>query len=149
MKLSRLLILVAAVAVMAAGAFGATVKDSAKVAPPAAIQLKPQTLCPVMGDAIDSAMYSDVQGQRIYYCCKKCEKKLLADTEKYFKKAAEDGVLFENVQKSCPVTGKPIDKKFSVDYVGRRIYFSGATCAAIFSKDPAKYLKLLDEPQKD
>jgi YHS domain-containing protein len=143
MKLSRVFAPAVVVVLMAGASFGAAVKDSSKTTTPAK-QPKPQTLCPVMGDAIDSAVYSDIQGQRIYYCCKKCEKKLQADPEKYFKKAAEDGVLFENIQKACPVTGKPIDRKFYVDYVGRRIFFSGDTCAAVFAQDPAKYLKVLD-----
>jgi YHS domain-containing protein len=128
----------------AAVSFGGVAKDSTKTAA-APKQLKPQTNCPVMGDEIDSSAYTDIQGQRVYFCCKMCDKKLRADPEKYFKKAAEQGVLFENVQKLCPVTGKAIDKRFFVDHVGRRVFFSDDTCAAQFAKDPATYLKKLDE----
>ena len=75
-----------------------------------------------------------------------CSKKLKADPEKYFKQAAEDGVLFENIQKTCPVTNTPISDKFYTDYVGRRVYFCSEKCAAKFALDPQTYLKKLDQP---
>lgn len=119
--------------------------DSAKLRP---VQLKRQTLCPVMKNPIDSAAYTDIQGQRVYHCCQACEKKLRADPDKYFEAAAAEGILFENIQKSCPVTGKPINKKFFTDYKGRRVFFSSQTCIADFLKEPKTYLNKLDAPTK-
>ena len=34
--------------------------------------LKPQTFCPVMGGPIDTTIYVDYNGMRIYFCCKGC-----------------------------------------------------------------------------
>ena len=34
--------------------------------------LKPQTFCPVMGGPIDTTIYVDYKGMRIYFCCKGC-----------------------------------------------------------------------------
>ena len=42
-------------------------------------ELHNQTLCPVMGKPIDSSAYTDIQGQRVYHCCKGCTAKLKAD----------------------------------------------------------------------
>jgi YHS domain-containing protein len=126
-------------AVAAAAVGGQAKSDSAAVR-----KLKPQTLCPVMKNPIDSSAYTDIQGQRVYHCCKGCEKKLRANPDIYFEEAAAQGVLFENIQKACPVTGKPIDKKFLMDYKGRRVYFCSNVCAAAFAKDPKKYLQILD-----
>ena len=120
--------------------FGQT-NDSAKTAPP---KLKAQTLCPVMNKPIDSSAYTDIQGQRIYHCCRGCEKELRAHPDKYFEAAAKEGVVFQNIQKTCPVTGQPIDKKFETYYKGRHIYFSSADCLAKFDASPATYLKKLD-----
>jgi YHS domain-containing protein len=112
-------------------------------------ELKPQTVCPVMGGKIDSAYYTDIQGQRVYHCCPMCSKKLKADPDKYFKKAAEQGVLFENIQTTCPVSGEKLeDKSVYTDYEGRRIYFCCKKCRGTFAKDPAKYLEKLDAPAK-
>jgi len=47
-------------------------------------------------------------------------------------------------QKTCPVTGDPIDKRFYVDHQGRRIYFCCEACIKAFKKDPDKYVKKLD-----
>lgn len=111
---------------------------------------KHQTVCPVMGGKIDSTEYTDIQGQRVYHCCAGCQKKLVAAPDKYFKKAAEQGVLFENIQKRCPVSGKALTgKEFFTDYDGRRIYFSDKDCPAKFAADPVKYLKILDKQTKE
>ena len=103
-----------------------------------------QTTCPVMGGAIDSTIYTEMQGQRIYFCCPGCIETFRADPEKYFMKAAEDRILFQNVQELCPVTGEPIDKKIFKYYKGRGLYFCCAKCLADFDADPGKYLLNMD-----
>ncbi len=109
---------------------------------------KPQTHCPVMGGKIDSTVFTDIQGQRVYHCCPGCQEKLVADPDKYFKKAFEKGIVFENIQTACPVTGKPIDKSVVTNYEGRRIYFADSAAMATFAKEPAKYLAVLDQQNK-
>lgn len=48
-------------------------------------------------------------------------------------------------QKTCPVTGDPIDKTIYTDYQGKRIYFCCPSCKADFAKDPDKYLTILKD----
>jgi YHS domain-containing protein len=111
----------------------------------AAKELKNQTHCPVMGGKIDSAVFTDIQGQRVYHCCPMCSDKLKADPDKYFKKAAEEGVLFENIQTVCPVSGKELkDRSVFSDHEGRRVYFCCEGCIAAFDKDPSTHLSKLD-----
>jgi len=107
---------------------------------------KKQTLCPVMGNKIDTTVFADIQGQRVYFCCSGCISKMKADPDEYFKKSAEQGVLFRNIQKTCPVSGDEIDTTISVDYQGRRIYFCCQGCVADFEKSPAAYLAKMDKP---
>jgi len=110
-------------------------------------ELKNQTHCPVMGGKIDSTVFTDIQGQRVYHCCPSCIPKIKADPDKYFKKAAAQGILFENIQTTCPVSGEAIDKSQGVfiDYEGRRIYFCCEKCPGDFLKEPAKYLTAMDK----
>jgi YHS domain-containing protein len=109
-------------------------------------ELTPQTNCPVMGGKIDSTLYTDIQGQRVYHCCSMCSAKLKADPDTYFKKAAEKGVLFENIQATCPVSGKKLESKtVYTDYQGRRVYFCCQGCIGKLDADPQTYLKKLDE----
>ena len=110
------------------------------------MELKKQTHCPVMGGEIDSTVFTDIQGQRVYHCCPDCISKIKADPDKYFKKAAAEGVLFENIQKTCPVSGESIDKSKFIDYEGRRIYFCCNKCIGDFKKDPGKFLSQMDKP---
>lgn len=142
-KLSLILIALASLAGLTA--FGGDNADATKKAD--AKELKPQTHCPVMGGKIDSTVFTDIQGQRVYHCCPMCGPKLKADPDKYFKKAAADGVLFENIQTRCPVSGEELENKnVFVDYDGRRIYFCCSKCKASFNaKEAKKILKKLDE----
>lgn len=111
------------------------------------VKLVNQTLCPVMGGKIDSTIYTDIQGQRVYHCCPMCSKKLKADPDTYFKQAAKKGVLFENIQTTCPVSGEPLeDKTVYTDYEGRRVYFCCKKCRGTFADAPDKYLPKLDQP---
>ena len=112
-------------------------------------ELKNQTVCPVMGGKIDSTVYTDIQGQRVYHCCSMCSNNLKAEPDKFFKKAEDAGVLFENIQTTCPVSGEKLEGKtvFS-DYDGRRVYFCCKKCRGTFAEAPAKYLGKMDAPIK-
>ncbi|MFH2050114.1 MAG: hypothetical protein ABIJ12_11765 [bacterium] len=111
----------------------------------APVELKHQTNCPVMGGVIDSSSYTDIQGQRVYHCCPMCTKALTENPDKYFKKAAEEGILFENIQTTCPVSGEELkDKTSFLDFEGRRIYFCCDDCHEKFMADPQGYLKSMD-----
>jgi len=112
--------------------------------------LKPQTVCPVLGNKIDKNVFIDYQGQRIYFCCPSCKETFLKEPEKYMKKIAEDKVLLESVQKFCPVMTEHsvpclINKNIFTDYEGRRVYFCSTKCKKIFLEDPEKYLKYLGD----
>lgn len=48
-------------------------------------------------------------------------------------------------QTTCPVMGGKIDKAIFADYDGKRIYFCCKGCPAEFAKDPAKYVKKLED----
>ena len=103
-----------------------------------------------MGGKIDSAVYTDIQGQRVYHCCPMCSDKLKKDPDKYFKKAAEEGVLFENIQETCPVSGMKLEKKeVHIDHKGRRVYFCCEGCIGAFNENPENYLAKLDIPGVD
>ena len=109
---------------------------------------KPQTTCPVMGSKINKKIYTDYQGQRVYFCCPMCKGPFAKDPEKYFKKIAESKVVLKSVQKKCTVTGKPIDRKNYVDYKGRRVYFCTSECQISFKEKPKKHLEKLNRQSK-
>ncbi len=41
----------------------------------------PQTKCPIMGDKVNPDIYADVNGKRVYVCCKGCIAKVTADPD--------------------------------------------------------------------
>ena len=48
-------------------------------------------------------------------------------------------------QATCPVMGGQINKEFYSDYEGKRVYFCCPACIPEFKKDPAKYVKKLED----
>lgn len=107
-----------------------------------------QTHCPVMGGEIDSSSYTDIQGQRVYHCCPMCTGKLEANPDKYFKAAVEKGIHFENIQKTCPVSGEALEDEVLIGFEGRKVIVCCDKCVKMFKKDPAKYLTALTEASK-
>lgn len=51
----------------------------------------PQKTCPVMGAAIDSSIYVDHDGKRVYFCCSSCVGTFKANPEKYLRKLEQLG----------------------------------------------------------
>lgn len=49
------------------------------------------------------------------------------------------------LQTTCPVGGEKIDKTVYADHEGHRVYFCCDNCKATFKKEPAKYIKQLQE----
>ena len=56
---------------------------------------KPQTTCPVMGGKINKTQYIDIEGYRIYTCCKPCIAKIKANPEKHIKQMKAAGIEIE------------------------------------------------------
>ncbi|UCF00502.1 MAG: YHS domain-containing protein [Planctomycetota bacterium] len=45
-----------------------------------------QTICPIMGEAINKDIYTEYKGKKVYFCCSGCAEKFKADPEKYIAK---------------------------------------------------------------
>ncbi|MBM4032075.1 MAG: YHS domain-containing protein [Planctomycetes bacterium] len=48
-------------------------------------------------------------------------------------------------QALCPVMGQKINKAIFADHEGKRVYFCCEGCPETFKKDPAKYIKKLED----
>jgi len=59
--------------------------------------------------------------------------------------APDAKVPVEHAQTICPVMGGKINKAIFADYQGKRVYFCCGGCPAVFAKDPAKYVKALED----
>ena len=49
----------------------------------------PQTTCPVMGGKINTKIYADHEGKRVYFCCEACPAQFKKDPKKYLAKLKE------------------------------------------------------------
>lgn len=59
---------------------------------PGASMATDQTTCPVMGGLINKNIYSDYQGNRVYFCCPPCLKQFQKNPDLYIKKMKEQGI---------------------------------------------------------
>ena len=107
---------------------------------------KPQTTCPVSGKPIDRATspHVDWQGQRIFFCCNACPAKLKADPEGFFAKAAEAGVVFDNVQTTCPVSGEKLDETMA-----KKMASDVAADARTWATQRGRNVELADEAVRE
>lgn len=68
-------------------------------------EVKKQTTCPVMGGKINKAQFADVQGKRIYVCCKGCIAKIKSDPGKYVKQLEDEGITLDKAHKKPGAKG--------------------------------------------
>jgi len=54
-----------------------------------------QTKCPLMGGAIDKAIFADHDGKRVYFCCQQCVATFKEAPQKYVDKLLAQGVQLE------------------------------------------------------
>ena len=60
---------------------------------------QPQTVCPVMGGKINKNLFVDVDGKRVYVCCKGCLPDLKQDPAKYIAQLEAKGVKLDAAPK--------------------------------------------------
>ena len=105
---------------------------------------KPAALpkCPLTGEAVDFSVSAMTDDGPVFFCCKGCVSKFEADKSKYAGAVADQRkalAAMPKVQVRCPVMGKPVDEKFSVDHDGTKVLFCCNGCPGKFKKEPAKY----------
>ena len=95
---------VAAVFALAVTVMAVDPAPDAKSAAPAvdkAAVAKAQTLCPIEGAKIDKTFSVDIEGCRMYVCCKDCIDKVKADPKAALKKIAGKGEVCECICGKC------------------------------------------------
>ena len=100
------------------------------------------TTCPATGKPVDQRFYIEVDGQKVYTCCKACKKQAAEDPKAALAKVypADKVVDVKNAQ--CPIMGKPAKEDKSVVFQGHKIHLCCPGCEKGFAKVPNKFLAL-------
>ena len=69
----------------------------------AAQTVKRQTLCPIMGGQVNTNLYVDAKGARVYFCCKGCPADFRKDPARYIAKLEKDGITLDKAP--APASG--------------------------------------------
>ncbi len=119
-KIAGMFVILMTVAVFAAASMAAaqTTNADSKTKTPAANVAKNakkvvhQTICPVMGNAIDKKLFVDHEGKRIYVCCTGCLETVKADPVKYIKLMEGQGItLYKAPEKGSKKGGNSLKDK--------------------------------------
>jgi YHS domain-containing protein len=97
---------------------------------------KIQVSCPVSGEAVDEKVFTEKDGQKVYFCCPKCRVPYESDPGKY-KAGLANSYTY---QTRCPVSGERISPA-SRDTLptGETVYYCCSKCPAKFRAEPGKY----------
>jgi hypothetical protein len=102
--MKRLTIIASSMAIVLAG-YGIACAADAQVADAKAKDqpVKKQTMCPIMeGNPINTNLFVDVDGKRIYVCCKGCLAPVKQDAAKIIAKLEKEGITLDK----APVPAK-------------------------------------------
>ncbi len=120
--------------------------------------------CFLTDKPVDPAFSSVVDGVEVAFCCGDCKSKFDADPSKFaaqlaaLKVAQEDSpepdpepdpdqVVADPINKTCPVSGQPINEGFTSTFEDQTVGFCCDKCKAKFDKDPAKFAEKLGGKQ--
>jgi YHS domain-containing protein len=110
-----------------------------------------QVACPVTGKPINKDDTVESGNAKVSFCCENCLADYnKADDDKKLKmlfsaKALKTGYTHQTM---CPVSGKPIDPQYSVEYKDEKVYFCCPNCPAAFEKEPGKYIAKVPQLKK-
>lgn len=160
MKMTKQFITAAMLAGLAAGALRAHADDDHKNHDEKAQQKEaeakpfPATTCLISGDALDSMGKPYVmvyEGQELKFCCSNCVKDFQKDKAGYMKKLADAEAKAKPYPlQKCVVSGEAYDhdKPYVFAYEGQQVKLCCKDCLKDFKKDPAKFMKKIDEAAK-
>ena len=98
--------------------------------------------CPVMGEPIDFSVSTATDDGPVFFCCSGCIEKYTKNGAKYAEKVAAQRVALKDrpkIQVTCPVSGKPVDAKVSIDQDGQKVSFCCKGCVGKYEADPGKF----------
>ncbi|MHC4461770.1 MAG: YHS domain-containing protein [Planctomycetota bacterium] len=117
-----------------------------------------QTVCPVVGGAINKDVFAVYKGKKVYFCCAGCIGGFKANPEKYLNKLPQfkeakpakkaKVVSVGTEQKVCPIMGGSINKAVFTVYKGKKVYFCCPGCKPEFEKNPETFMTKLPQFKK-
>ncbi len=95
-----------------------------------------QVKCPIFGNRVDTSVFVEYEGRKIYFCSKDCPTKFQEEPSKFRGKLAASYCY----QTKCPVADQDIDPGiFATMSGGETIYFCAEECRKTFLESPRKY----------
>lgn len=125
-----------------------TAKVKTKVASVVDVPFHGNAECPISGKPVKQDKFAEQDGQRVYTCCGKCEKKIAANFDELAAKAypADKVEILGNT--TCPVSGEAASAEDETRTIqGHEINFCCGKCAKKFMSNPQRGLALLKNPE--
>lgn len=97
---------------------------------------KVQVVCPVTGKKLNMKMFTEADGQKVYFCCGGCVKKFEKDPDRY-QAALANSYTYQTL---CPVMEKEINPSVFMETRAGKVYFCCKMCDEKLVSNPEKYL---------
>ena len=68
--------------------------------------VKRQIVCPIMGGQVNTNLYVDANGKRVYFCCEGCPATFKKNPAKYIAKMEKDGITLDKAPVADPKKGQ-------------------------------------------
>jgi len=98
--------------------------------------------CPVMGEPVNLYVRAETKDGPVYFCCAECIERFEEKPDKYSKAVSEQRkalAALPKVQVACPISGKAVNPKLSVEAGGQRVFVCCEMCVEPLRKDFDKY----------
>jgi YHS domain-containing protein len=92
-------------------------------------------MCPVSGGPVSEKYRAEYKGQFVYMCCEGCLSEFNKSPETFVAKLSKEDQEAIKINELCPISKEPIDKKLSVEFEGRKVYFCCDHCVEAYKKD--------------
>lgn len=92
-------------------------------------------MCPVSGGPVSEKYRAEYKGQFVYVCCEGCLSEFNKSPETFVAKLSKEDQEAIKINELCPISKEPIDKKLSVEFEGRKVYFCCDNCVEAYKKD--------------
>ncbi len=103
--------------------------------------------CPITGKDIDKAYYTEIEGQKVWTCCKQCKAKVKENPADALKAAYPADQVSILKLADCPIMNKPAKEEHTIVWQGHQIPFCCKKCVGMFKKEPNKRLAMIKEPK--
>jgi len=94
--------------------------------------------CPMTQGEVSEQIRTEYKDQYVYFCCDGCVESFKSNPEAAISKLSKEDQEAIKANTKCPITDEPVNKSFSIESKGRKVYFCCGGCSEKFKEKEQK-----------